>query len=362
MPEPPIFRWGIVATGLISSWFVADLVVQRDDAKVKHIIQAIGSSNPQKGHDFALKHCPNATPAIYASYAELYSDPNVDCVYIGTPHSFHRQNCLDAIAAGKNVLCEKPFAINAREAKEVFEAAKEKGVFVAEAMWLRHRPIITDLRNMLFTQQEIGEIAFLSSQYNLPVDIASLPATSRYKDVELGAGSLLDVGIYPLTWALLGLESPETQHQNLPTVLASQTHLSQVEATSNAILHYASNGRHAAISSSFMAAPASNVVCQIHGSKGYIDVTGDDASHPSAFTVYLRASQGKFEAQKYEFSCTGQGFIYEADDTALDVLAHRKESTTMPWAETLRVMKLMDEIRRQGGTCYPQDHETNLSL
>jgi hypothetical protein len=118
-----------LATGMISSWFVEDLVLDRPDAKAKHVIQCIGSSSLEKGKDFAAKHCPKASPTVYGTYDEVYSDPDVDCVYIGTPHSFHKQNCLDAIAAGKNVLCEKAFTINAAEAKEVFDAARKKDVY-----------------------------------------------------------------------------------------------------------------------------------------------------------------------------------------------------------------------------------------
>ncbi|KAL3459044.1 hypothetical protein BJX64DRAFT_291588 [Aspergillus heterothallicus] len=356
MSDLPVCHWGIVATGLISSWFVADLVVERAGAKVNHVIQAIGSSSSEKGREFAAKHCPNATPTIYASYTDLYADPDVDCVYIGTPHSFHRRNCLDAIAAGKNILCEKPFAINAREAREVLEAARKKGVYIAEAMWLRHRPLVADLRKVLFEQHAIGEVTVLASQYNLPVDIATLPSTSRYRDVALGAGSLLDVGIYPLTWALVCLDSSDGQDDlERPKILAAQTHSFGVEVTTSVILHYARSGRQATLLSTFTAAPVSSVVCRIHGSKGYIDVTGQDASHPAAFTVYREASQGKFEPQEHEHPHPGQGFIYEADNTALDLLARRTESATMPWAETIRVMEIMDEIRRQGGTVYPQD-------
>ncbi|KAI3539029.1 dimeric dihydrodiol dehydrogenase [Colletotrichum filicis] len=126
MSELTAIRWGIVATGMISSWFVEDLLVSRSDAKVKHIVQAIGSSSVQKGQDFSQQYCPNSQPAIYGSYGEVYADPNVDIVYIGTPHAFHKQNCLDAIEAGKPILCEKAFTINTREAKEVFARAKAK--------------------------------------------------------------------------------------------------------------------------------------------------------------------------------------------------------------------------------------------
>src|SRR6266536_5213674 len=109
--EIPTVRWGIIATGLISSWFVQDLVLSRKDAKANHKIQAIGSSSLQKGKDFVKKYIPNTSPTVYGSYEEVYSDPQVDIVYIGTPHAFHKKNCLDGINAGKHILCEKAFTI-----------------------------------------------------------------------------------------------------------------------------------------------------------------------------------------------------------------------------------------------------------
>ncbi|CAG7926230.1 unnamed protein product [Penicillium olsonii] len=136
------------ATGKISSWYVADLVLSRPEAKVRHIVEAIGTSDVNRGRSFAQQYCPKETPRIYGSYEEVYQDPNVDIVYIGTPHAFHKKNCLDAIAAGKHVLCEKPFTINAREAREVFEAAREKRRFhrrgnVASTSSLDHRASTT---------------------------------------------------------------------------------------------------------------------------------------------------------------------------------------------------------------------------
>jgi predicted dehydrogenase len=118
--------------GLISSWFVQDLTRDRPDATTKHIVQAVGSSSKEKGTAFIVKNAPSSNPSIYSSYAEVYNDPEVDIVYIGTPHSCHLQNALDAINAGKNVLCEKPMTINAKEAKILINAAKSKGVFLME--------------------------------------------------------------------------------------------------------------------------------------------------------------------------------------------------------------------------------------
>ena len=118
--------------------FTNDLVVERLEAEIKHTITAVGSSSILKGSTF-VENCwkdtaKSSQPRVYDTYQAVYADPNVDIVYVGTPHSEHRKSCLDAIAAGKHVLCEKPLTINAREAQEVVDAAKERGVFLMEGM------------------------------------------------------------------------------------------------------------------------------------------------------------------------------------------------------------------------------------
>lgn len=116
----------------MSSWFVSDLLLEREDAKAKHIIQALGSSSMEKAVHFKECHCQNTEAKPYATYEDVYNDPDVDIVYIGTPHHLHKQNCLDSIKAGKHVLCEKPFTANIKETLEVIEAAKKKNVFLME--------------------------------------------------------------------------------------------------------------------------------------------------------------------------------------------------------------------------------------
>lgn len=132
----PHVRWGILGTGWISTMFLTDLLKTRPDAEANHTITALGSSSLDKGNKFVQKLWKDAPekpkPQVYADYQGVYDDPNVDVVYVGTPHSLHKKNCLDAIAAGKHVLCEKPFTINAKETKEIIDAAKQKGVFVME--------------------------------------------------------------------------------------------------------------------------------------------------------------------------------------------------------------------------------------
>ncbi|TDZ61842.1 putative D-xylose 1-dehydrogenase [Colletotrichum trifolii] len=331
MSELPTVRWGIVATGMISSWFVEDLVISRPDAKVKHFVQAIGSSSVQKGREFAQKYCPSSTPAIHGSYDEVYTDPDVDIVYIGTPISFHKQNCLDAIDAGKPVLCEKAFTINAKEAKEVFQRAKERQVYVAEAMWLRHRPIVQDLQQMLHRDKIIGDVFHVYSEFGLELHISSLPEGSRYKQLHLGAGSLLDL---------------------------------EVEVTTSAILQYPSTGRQGVITSTTMATGNPDLLARIQGTNGTVELHGTVPSDADAFTVYPKfwrdQTLGIVErnaGKRYNYKAVGRGYYWEADNAALDVLAGRMESSIMPWAETIRVLEIMDEVRRQGGTVYPQDEE-----
>ncbi|SPO07217.1 related to dimeric dihydrodiol dehydrogenase [Cephalotrichum gorgonifer] len=173
-----------------------DLILERPDAITNHIIQAIGSSSLQKGQDFIKKFLPGKDPSVYGSYAACYNDPDVDIVYIGTPHAFHKQNCLDAIAAGKHVLCEKAFAITAREAREILDAARVRNMFVMEAMWTRHFPLVKALQRILHEEKLRGDIKRVFCDSGMKMDISSLGQESRLKNPALGAGSLLDVGIY----------------------------------------------------------------------------------------------------------------------------------------------------------------------
>lgn len=322
-------------------------------------MQAIGTSSLEKGHNFAAKYLKDAPtqPAIYASYDEVYADPNVDCVYIGTPHGFHKRDCLAAIAAGKNILCEKAFTINAAEAKEVFDAAKEKGVYVAEAMWLRHRPMVAELRKLLYEDKVIGDVFRTTSDFQMYLDIKGLPTTSRYKDLSLGAGSMLDIGIYTLTWALITLDPHTPEKSELPKIMAAQSFEDGIEVTTSVVLHYESSGRQGVVTATTNRKKGpSQIVATIDGTDGFVEVEGGAPSHPKSFTVYPRwTGDEKPQGKKYDYNEPAQGFIYEADNTALDIAAGRTESVIMPWSETIRVMKIMDEIRRQGGTKYPQD-------
>ncbi|KAJ6099549.1 hypothetical protein N7467_001084 [Penicillium canescens] len=369
----PELRWGIIATGMIASWFVTDLSLNRPDARAKHTIRAIGSSSKAKAQKFMEDFIPSSEhPSVscHGSYEDVYRDPNVDIVYIATPHAFHKQNCLDAINAGKHVLCEKPFTINAQEAKIVIDAAREKGVFVMEGLWTRFFPIASKWNELLHKQQVLGNINRTFVDFSLDMPLKELPATSRLLDVKLGAGSLLDIGIYAITWGLLSLETPGAREQ--PQISAKQTLVNGVDVSSSLLLYYDQTGRQGIITSSLLH-KSNDVFARVEGSKGTLFLSGSAASMPDTITLSLKSSNaGKDmgdkrhgvddaerheEVFRFEETTGGKGFYYEADAIALDICSGKKESVVMPLDETLRVMQIMDEVRAQGGAKFPQDEQ-----
>jgi predicted dehydrogenase len=357
---------------MISSWFVKDITLSRSDARARHVIQAIGSSSSEKGQAFVESNISKKKPPpTVQTYQEVYSNPAVDVVYIGTPHAMHKQNCLDAIAHGKHVLCEKPFAINAKEAKQVLEAARHKGTFVMEAMWTRFQPLVVELRKRLFQDKIIGSVRRTFCDFGLDMDLASLGPDSRLKNPALGAGSLLDVGIYSLTWGLLTLDGEhfgEEEARRPFKIAAVQTIRDGIDVASSVLL-LGPQGEQGILSST-TEAKTDVCFCRIEGTDGFIEVHGVAASAPTSFTVYpknVMSTKGMVErssngpvasaGQRVDFPKVGMGFYYEADAVALDIVAARLQNETMPHAETVRVMEMMDEIRRQGGARFPQDDE-----
>ncbi|KAJ2902734.1 hypothetical protein MKZ38_000160 [Zalerion maritima] len=349
----PTLRWGIIGTGLISSWFVQDLCLERENAQASHIIQVVGSSSVEKGNRFIDAHVQqrqSRPPPLCATYEQTYRDPDVDIVYIGTPHAFHKQNCLDAIAQGKHVLCEKPFALNAKEAREVFKAAGEKGVFVMEALWTRFFPLFEAFQRVLHRDEAVGDVVRVFCDFAMNQSLSSLDASSRLKNPALGAGSLLDIGIYSLTWGLAALDSQMGGKAQQPKIVAAQTLVDSIDVASAMILLYPDGKQGILTCNTSTKTPP--VFCRVEGTKGHILVEGVASSAPRSFTIYTPQTP---EGQKYEFERPGKGFYWEADSVALDIAAGKTESVQLPWAETLRVLDMLDEVRRQGGAKFPQD-------
>jgi predicted dehydrogenase len=321
-------RWGIIGTGGIASSFAGDLSLL-DDASVV----AVGSRQASTADAFADRF---DIPHRHASYDALVADPEVDVVYVSTPHPGHHDAALLAIAAGKAVLVEKPFTLNVLEASALVSAAQAKGTFLMEAMWTRFLPHMRRIRDLL-TSGVLGEIRTVTADHGqrfLPPD-----PTSRLYDPALGGGALLDLGIYPVSFASYVLGTPER------VTAVSDPTTTGVDAQTSILLQYA-GGSHAVLTTTLGASTAN--VASIVGTDGRIEI---DRTwyQPSSFTMTLESGV----VERFEQPRVGGGLRFEAVEVGRCLRDGKLESDIMPLAETLSIMATLDEIRRQIGLGYP---------
>ena len=189
-------RWGILGTGAIAKQFVQALRFVPEAE-----VFAVGSRSRASAQEFADK---KGIPRRHASYDDLASDPDVDVVYIATPHPFHAENATLCLEAGKAVLCEKPFCVNAAEAERVVGLARKKRLFIMEGMWTRFFPLMEEVRRLV-SEGAIGEVRMLNVDFGFRAD---LDPASRLFDPKLGGGALLDVGVYCVSFASMILGRP----------------------------------------------------------------------------------------------------------------------------------------------------------
>ncbi|GEL95304.1 Gfo/Idh/MocA family protein [Cellulomonas composti] len=322
---PPI-RWGILGPGRIASAF-ADAVAQHTRAQ----LVAVGSRHRDRAQRFATAH---GIPTTHVGYDRLVEDPHVDVVYVATPHSQHLEHALLAIRAGKHVLVEKAFTRNTGEAEQVFAAAREAGVFVMEAMWTRFLPHVAALHQVI-DAGEIGEIVSLTADHGQPM--AFDPASRLYAP-ELAGGALLDLGVYPVSFAhdLLGV--PDRVH-----AIGALTSTG-VDGQISIVLEY---GERAQASLSTTLWAKTPTVAHISGTEGYVEVAGNFYG-PSSFRVQ------RLDGRVWTFDQPGtKGLQYEAAEVARRVAAGEVESPRMSWQGTLDVMRTLDEVRRAVGVVYP---------
>jgi predicted dehydrogenase len=322
---PPI-RWGILGAGHIAGAF-ADAVRAHTRAQ----LVAVGSRDRDRSERFATAH---GIPTTHLGYRDLVEDPQVDAVYVATPHSEHREHALLAIAAGKHVLVEKAFTRNAGEAEEVFAAARAAGVFVMEAMWTRFLPHVAALHQVL-EAGEVGEVVTLAADHgqHFPFDPAS-----RLYDPALAGGALLDLGVYPVSFAhdLLGV--PDAVHA---VGTLTQT---GVDGQISMILSYGERTQAVLSTTLWSKTPTT---ATISGTEGVITVEGSFYA-PTSFQVRRR------DGRSWTFQQPGSmGLQYEAAEVARRVAAGDTESPRLTWADTLAVLRTMDEVRAQVGVVYP---------
>ncbi|TRM65271.1 hypothetical protein BD626DRAFT_399275 [Schizophyllum amplum] len=331
-----------------------DLLVDpktRDVHDVAHKIAAVGSRSVAKAQEFIdAKAKGDETIKAYGSYDELYADP------VSTPHTFHYANALDALKAKKHVLCEKPVTCNAAELRALIAAAKENGVFFMEALWTRFQPLSLEIKRLAYSG-ELGLPIALHADLSGDFDIENIPMTHRILDPMLGGGALLDLGPYPLIWAIMLLfEHPANEGAQPSSIAGSMLKTPRTGVDSNtaftltfdaAKLHAQA---HLTCSTNLHAVdPGVTVRFQ----RGTIRVA-KPIYCPRAFTVeHLNAKGEVVKREEHTAEYVGGGWHFQADEVARCVRDGKTESEQWGHGKSILEMEIFDEVRKQGGYKFP---------
>ena len=327
--EAPPVRWGIIAPGEIAHSFASAL-----RARTGQQLQAVGSRSLSRAEGFAREF---DIESAHGSYAALVTDPDVDVVYIASPHSEHRDHALLATSAGKPVLVEKAFTRNAAEAVEVVESAAVAQVFAMEAMWTRFLPHVDVVRRCL-EEELLGEVHTVMADHGQRL---YPDGPQRLADPHLAGGSLLDLGIYPLSFAHLvmgGFASVRADGVLAGTGVDAQA----------AITVTNESGVLGLLGSTMLTkTPTTATVCGTHAR---LDISGDFYQHGAV--VRLVAPDGTV-LDEYQSLDGENGLAFEAAEVARRISAGELQSPLMPLAETVAIMAALDEVRSQLGVRFP---------
>ncbi len=330
-PDPrsaPTLRWGILGAGGIAGVFT-DSVTRFTSSEVV----AVGSRAQDRAEAFAARH---HVARAHGSYEDLVADPAVEAVYVASPHSEHLEHALLAIAAGKHVLVEKAFTVNEAQAVELFAAARAQGVFAMEAMWTRFLPHMVVLRDVL-ASGEIGDLVGLIADHGQ--NMAHHPATHRLHDPALAGGALLDLGVYPISFAhdLLGA----------PDRVAAIGSLTPTDVDGQVSIALGFADRQASLHTTLHANTATTAV--VFGTHGRVEIDRP-FYRPTRFTVV------KDDGARWDYeAAVDEGMEYEAAEVARCVASGVTQSPLMPWQGTLEVMRTLDQVRTQIGLTYPAE-------
>ncbi len=320
-------RWGILGTGGIAEHFVTDLGVAGLD------VVAVGSRTQESADRFAERF---DIGSAHASYEALVRDPQVDAIYVATPHPFHAENALLAIAAGKHVLVEKPFTLNGDQAEAIADAARAAGVVVLEAMWTRFLPHMVRLREIV-AEGTLGDIRTVIAEHDqkLPSD-----PEHRINNPSLGGGGLLDLAIYPISFAidLLGL----------PTQVLAHATFSDTGVDRQTALIFAHEGGRQSLSHSAIDA-AGPVRASVVGTDARVEF---DAGWYEATGFTVLAPDGSV-IERVAPSVQSRGMQYQALELERVVRAGERESPLLPLDQSVAIMRVLDEVRAQIGLRYP---------
>ena len=320
------FNWGILGPGGIATAFAEDLKKLEG-----HSIAAVGSRTLSKAQSFANTFGGTA----YGSYEELVADPQVDAIYVATPHPTHKDNVILALNAGKPVLCEKPFAVNATEAQQMVDAANKNGVALMEAMWARFLPHYAQVREII-QSGVLGKIHTIHADHGQRLADQNIP---RLVEPALAGGALLDLGIYPISFAhmILGIPSKITSS----AVLTDKG----VDAQTSMIFDYASGAQAVLNTTMIEQTPCRAVVA---GLNGWLEI---DRTFYNPANMRVVLNDGT--VTEYPNTYVGHGLREQAEVFKQLVTSGQQQSQILKWQYTVDIMKTLDQVRSQIGLKYP---------
>ena len=324
------FNVGIMGAGNIAG-VMANTVNKMKNAK----LYGVASREQVKADVFAGKH---GVKKAYGSYEELVKDNKVELIYIATPHSEHYENARLCLENNKPVLCEKSFTANAAQAEELFKLAREKHVFITEAIWTRYMPMLKTIREVIGSGV-IGDPKTLTANLGYVID-----KVERILSPALAGGALLDVGVYPINFAMMIFGN------DIEKVRSSCTYTDTGVDRQNTVTLQYGDGKYAVLNSSMESLSDRKGI--IYGTKGFAIV--ENINNFESITVY-DASYKK--AAEYKRPKQISGYEYEVEASIRAIRAGKIQCEEMPHEEILRVMKLMDSLRKEWGIVYPFEQE-----
>ncbi|MDE3007751.1 MAG: Gfo/Idh/MocA family oxidoreductase [Acidobacteriota bacterium] len=311
-------RWGIVSTGRIARTFASDLRHVREGEVV-----AVGSRRRESAATFAAEF---SIPRAHGSYEALVADPNVDAVYVATPHPLHLENALLALEHGKPVLVEKAFTMNAGEARVLIDRARATGLFVMEAMWTRFLPHVVELRRLV-AEGALGELVLFEADHGKWFE---RDPASRLFAPELGGSALLDLGIYPVSFASMLFGRPSTVRSLVTPSFTG------VDGQVSMVFGYAS-GAHALLTCTSSARSATRAC--LTGRDARVEIRSDFYA-PTTFELIPRFGESRI----FGVDVPGRGLQFQAVEVARCLEEGLLESPVMPLAESLAIMETLDEV------------------
>ena len=318
-------RWGIVSTGRITHQFVQDFAYVPNGEVV-----AVASRSLESANEFAGEY---GIPRVYADYGQMLEDPDVDAVYVATPHTLHYQNTIDAIRARKHVLCEKPFTVGVREARNLFHMAEQSSVFVMEAMWTWFLPAIRKAQEWV-EQGRIGKLRQVKADFGYP--LLPFDPDRREYNAELAGGCLLEMGIYPVALAWLFMQRDPVDIQ-----VTAHRAPNGVEDDVAMLFDYGdeSDGAVATLGTSFRSKLQN--WAYVIGEEGYIAIPDFwRASESSLYHLDTRVDH-------FDDGRKSLGFNYETVAANEDILAGRQQNSLVSWANTIRFQEHMERVKEQ---------------